>query len=76
MNRHKPRDFYDYFFLLSGNYPLVKDKDNLAKTLKLLTEAGYNFRNELKELLPASHIMHLRDFKKILEQKILSFGVK
>ncbi len=74
MNRHKPRDFYDYFFLLSGNYPLAKEKDNLAKTRKLLTETTYNFRNELKELLPASHIMHLRDFKKILEQKILSFS--
>lgn len=26
MSRHKPRDFYDYFFLLSGNHPLAKDK--------------------------------------------------
>jgi len=74
INRHKPRDFYDYFFLLSGNYPIVKEKGNLAQIRKLLEETKYNFRNELRELLPASHAMHLRDFKKILEQKILSFS--
>ena len=74
INRHKPRDFYDYFFLLSGNYPLVKEKKNLAQTDKLLQETKYNFRNELRELLPASHVMYLRDSKKNLEQKILSFG--
>lgn len=73
INRHKPRDFYDYFFLLSGNYPLVKEKENLARTHKLLKETKYNFRNELRELLPMSHLVHLRDFRKILEQKILSY---
>lgn len=72
--RHKPRDFYDYFFLLSGNYPLVKEKDNLTRVLKLLRESTLDFRRELREFLPVSHLMHLRDFKKILEQKILSFG--
>lgn len=74
INRYKPRDFYDYFFLLSGNYPIVKEKENLAQALKLLRESKINFRGELREFLPASHMMHLRDFKKVLEQKILSFG--
>lgn len=73
MNRHKPRDFYDYFFLLSGNYPIVKEKENLIRALKLLKESKIDFRRELREFLPASHLMHLRDFKKILEQKILGF---
>ncbi|MFH1413210.1 MAG: nucleotidyl transferase AbiEii/AbiGii toxin family protein [bacterium] len=71
--RQKPRDFYDYFFLLSGNYPLVKDKTNLKKTLKLLKESKINFRNELKKFLPVSHAMHFRDFTNILEQKILGY---
>lgn len=71
--RHKPRDFYDYFFLLSGNYPLVKEKENLMRVLKLLKETDINFRSELREFLPASHVMHLRDFKKLLEQKILTY---
>jgi len=76
LNRQKSRDFYDYFFLLSGNYPAAKEKGNLAKVLKLLRGSKINFRGELREFLPASHVMHLRDFKKILEQKILSFGGK
>lgn len=73
LNRYKPRDFYDYFFLLSGNYPLVKEKETLTKVFKLLQNSKINFRNELRKFLPASQVMHLRDFKKILEQKILSF---
>lgn len=71
--RQKPRDFYDYYFLLSGNYPEAKDKKNLEMVLKLLRESNINFRTELKKFLPASHSMHLKDFKKILEQKILNY---
>lgn len=73
IGRRKPRDFYDYFYLLSGNYQLAKEKENLTRVLKLLKETKINFRNELRELLPASHSMNLRDFKKLLEQKILTF---
>ena len=71
--RHKPRDFYDYFFLLSGNYPSVRDKKYLTDTLKLLTETKIDFRAELRRFLPASQALHLRNFKKILEQRIISF---
>lgn len=74
INRHKPRDFYDYYFLLSGNFPIMKEKDNLVRALKILKESKIDFRRELREFLPASHLMHVRDFKKVLEQKILSFG--
>ena len=42
----------------------------MPKVLKLLRDSKIDFRRELKELLPASHMMHLRDFKKILEHKI------
>ncbi len=73
LNRRKPRDFYDYFFLLSGNYSLAKEKGTLNKAFKILQDSKINFRGELQKFLPASHVMHLRDFKKILEQKILSF---
>src|SRR3989338_6977815 len=51
MNRHKPRDFYDYFFLLSGNYPLVKEKENLTQVLALLRGSKLDFRRELREFL-------------------------
>src|SRR3989344_2742559 len=70
IDRRKPRDFYDYLFLLSGNYPLTKEKETMTKVLKLLRDSKIDFRRELKELLPASHMMHLRNFKKILERKI------
>ena len=71
--RHKPRDFYDYFFLLSGDYPAARTKENLKKVLKLLRKENTNFQAELKKFLPASHTMHLRDFKKILEEKIMAY---
>lgn len=71
--RSKPRDFYDYFFLLSGNYPIVKSRENLEKVLALVRREEINFKTELKKFLPASYVMHLRDFKKILEQKILTY---
>jgi predicted nucleotidyltransferase component of viral defense system len=72
-NRQKPRDFYDYFFLLSGNYPAAKEKENLKLVLKLIRETKINFRGELREFLPHSHATHLKDFKEILEQKIQTF---
>ena len=74
--RKKPRDFYDYFFLLSGNYANAKEKKNLAKALAMLKNSKLDFRAELRRFLPSSHAMHLRDFKKILEQKIQNFGIK
>jgi predicted nucleotidyltransferase component of viral defense system len=73
MARHKPRDFYDYFFLLSGNYPEAKEKKNLTQVLRLLQDTKINFRNELRQLLPASHAMHLRDFKETLADKIKTY---
>ncbi len=72
-NRAKPRDFYDYYFLLSGNYPIVKDKKNLEKAQELLQDSEVNFKTELKKLLPVSHQMILKDFKKILTQEIKKY---
>lgn len=73
LDRHKPRDFYDYFFLLSGNFPAARTKENLESVLKLLRQETMNFQTELKKFFPASHAMHLRDFKRLLEKKILGY---
>lgn len=73
LNRQKPRDFYDFYFFLSGDFPLVREKSYLTKVFTLLRESKINFRNELRRLLPMSHAMLLKDFKKILEQKIQRF---
>lgn len=68
--RHKPRDFYDYFFLLSGNYPTAKKNQYLSLALKLLEDSTINFKAELKKFLPVSHQMILKDFKKTLKREI------
>lgn len=73
LNRHKPRDFYDYFFLLHGDSPLVRDTAVLRRVLELLKNDRADFRKEIKQFLPKSQAMLLRDFPKILEQKIQSF---
>jgi predicted nucleotidyltransferase component of viral defense system len=68
--RHKPRDFYDYYFLLSGDYPLVREAKYVVAVRQLLKVTKLDFRRELRQFLPASHAMHLRDFKKVLERKL------
>lgn len=73
VNRRKPRDFYDFFYLLSGNYPIVKEKENLKIVLKLLQDTKIDFRQELKQFLPASHSLHLRGFKNVLIVKIKQY---
>lgn len=72
-SRKKPRDFYDFYFLLSGNFPIVKEKKNLERALKLLQDSDINFKTELKKLLPASHQMILKDFKSNLTREIEKF---
>ena len=72
-SRKKPRDFYDYYFLLAGNYPLIKENKNLEKVQEILQDSEINFRAELKKLLPASHQMILKDFKKTLIQEIKKY---
>ena len=72
-SRKKPRDFYDYYFLLVGNHPAVKETKNLEKVMELLRDSQINFRTELKKLLPISHQMILKDFKKILTQEIKKY---
>ncbi|MDP2656619.1 MAG: nucleotidyl transferase AbiEii/AbiGii toxin family protein [bacterium] len=71
--RQKPRDFYDFFFLLSANYPEVKNRDVLEKVRTLTKETDINFRAELAKFLPASQSMILRDFKTTLLAKINQF---
>ena len=68
--RSKPRDFYDFFFLLCGNYPEVKEKRVLGIVQKLVKNSRINFRTELRKFLPAGQARQLRDFKKIILDKI------
>ena len=73
VDRKKPRDFFDYYYLLSGNYAVAKNKNNLQKILVLLKESKIDFRSELRRFLPVSQARHMKDFRKILIDKINNY---
>ncbi len=71
--RRKPRDFYDYFFLLSGNFSEAKKQEHLQRILQLLRDERIDFRRELKKFLPASQASLLKNFSGLLERKITAY---
>ena len=73
LSRAKPRDWYDFYFFLHNQMLGLKHKELLQELLKKLEKSRIDFKKELKEFLPASHQMILKDFKKTLEQKITDY---
>lgn len=71
--RHKPRDYYDLYFLLRSDLLDINDKIHLSEIKKLLSEASINFEGELKEHLPRSHWMIIKDFKVTLLSELERF---
>lgn len=71
--RKKPRDFYDYYYLLFSNYGAAKTKQNLKMVLDILRQTKINFRNELRQFLPASQAGQLKNFEKTLRDKINTY---
>lgn len=71
--RKKPRDFYDLYFILRKQLSIPNKKDVLPKILTALRSSKINFETELKQFLPKSHWMIIRDFKKTLEREIERF---
>lgn len=72
-DRQKPRDFFDYYFLLSGNYEATKNKDSLKKVVSLLENNKIDFRRELRQFLPVSQARNMKDFRKMLINKINNY---
>lgn len=72
--RKKARDFYDLYFILRKQLPIVDKNTVLPKTLDALRASEINFEVELKEFLPRSHWAVIRDFKNILEREINRFS--
>lgn len=71
INRKKPRDFYDFYYIL--RHPELHryiEKETLVRVKDILHKTQINFRKELSVLLPISHQMILRDFKPILVKEI------
>lgn len=70
LSRKKPRDFYDLYFILRKQLPIPDKKTNLAKALAALHSSKVNFEVELKQFLPKSHWLIIKDFKTSLIREI------
>lgn len=73
LDRRKPRDFYDLYFILRAQMLPLKKKNILPKAMKALTESEINFEGELKQYLPKSHWIIIKDFKNTLSREIQRF---
>ncbi len=74
LERQKPRDFYDFYFLMRRNLLPEKNKGEvLRRGFGILEKIKINFDGELKEFLPKSHHMIIKDFKTVLKREISKF---
>jgi len=71
--RSKPRDFYDLYFLLRSNLITNEQKQLLSKVKDKLASTQINFELELKQFLPKSHWLVIRNFKNNLMREIERF---
>ena len=72
LDRKKPRDFYDLYFIMRKNMLSANHKAHL-KDVKdtILTEAKkVDFRGELGAFLPADQQAIIRDFNRALEAEL------
>lgn len=70
LDRKKPRDFYDLYFILRKQLPITDKKAVLTKVLIVLRASKINFDVELKQFLPKSHWIIIKDFKQTLKREI------
>lgn len=73
LDRKKPRDFYDLYFILRARLLPPAKKDFLPQVLKNLRESNINFEIELKQFLPKTHWAIIKNFKSVLEREIERF---
>jgi len=74
LDRGKPRDYYDIYFIL--RHPGLRraiNKNQLKRREQNLNKTEVNFKRELSVLLPVSHQMILKDFKKSLTREIKKY---
>jgi predicted nucleotidyltransferase component of viral defense system len=70
MERRKPRDFYDLYFILRANLLSVNERKVLVKILPMIEESKIYFERELGLFLPKNQWMIIKDFKKVLKREI------
>lgn len=73
LTREKPRDYYDLYFMLRANLLIPENRHILPQILQKLKISKLNFEGELKQFLPQSHWLIVRDFKTTVEREIQRF---
>ncbi len=68
--RKKARDFYDIYFILRKQLLTPDKRGVLPEVLHALRSLNINFEVDLKQFLPRSHWVIIRDFKNTLEREI------
>ncbi len=70
LDRKKPRDFYDLYFMLRANMINPEDKKVLSQILLILKKRKVSFDKELLMFLPRSHWLIIKDFKRVLKREL------
>lgn len=68
LDRKKPRDFFDLYFMLRAN--LIPDKKFLKLIIPLVKQTKIDFKKELGEFLPRSFHPIIKQFPDTLEREI------
>lgn len=74
LDRGKPRDFFDCYFMLRKNMITPKQRHVLFKVKRVLAETRINFKAELGDFLPHSYQSMVSDFKKTLMAELARYG--
>jgi predicted nucleotidyltransferase component of viral defense system len=70
LQRKKPRDFYDLYFILRKELPIPDKKGVLRQAYAALQTTPINFEAELKQFLPKTHWAIIRDFQASLTREL------
>lgn len=73
LTRAKARDWYDFYFFLRAGMLEPRHKKLLPELLEKLKRSKTDFKKELKNFLPRSYQMILKDFKSNLIKEIKRF---
>ncbi len=74
LDRGKPRDFFDCYFMLRKNMISPKQRQILFRVKQTLSKTRINFKAELGDFLPRSYQPIISDFKKTLMAELERYG--
>jgi predicted nucleotidyltransferase component of viral defense system len=73
LDRRKPRDFYDLYYLLQKGFVSTQQKALMQQVVPLIEQTDINFTQELKQFLPQSQWPIIKDFKTVLGRAVKRF---